>query len=552
MEATAIQNSIIESTGNTVVIASPGSGKTFVISEKIKKLLGDDAMLNYQGVIAISYTRKASSNLKQRSLVDGVWSKNSFFGTIDSFCLTQIVLPFGNFVMGHPAKKDVVSVAYSELTNDQKEDFRWLTEGHPPYDDIKAPTWELFYKLYVGGQVMIESLELLALHILKQCQACRKYIKARYKYIFIDEYQDADEYTNGVFRELINLGISGNVVGDSNQSIFGFAHKSSKYLISLEQDPNFTAFRLSNNFRCSAPIINYSNRLIDKNCALLETEDDGMELITVTGTEKGVAACIDGCLKEDCEKYNVTDMSQVAILVKNKRTQELIDQNLDAPHRVIESTDLDADLNPRSRLYGMLLQFYLDATMRFLSITDEFVDYEMLTETERISLKELKEKIMAVAMVEKEDKLPGLFKQVGDILLPNIDEGLATIHLEKVLADKSLLDTYRPITGDEVLIMTLHKAKGLEFDIVYHLNLNQWELPFKKVENRDFDNPLYPNWNQDIDLHYVGITRAKKACFMITSTQRHNSIGAIKSSQPSEFLSLNGLDKLRKDYTYNS
>ena len=60
MEATTIQNSIIECGGNTVVMASPGSGKTFVISEKIKKILGDDSMLNYQGVIAISYTRKAS------------------------------------------------------------------------------------------------------------------------------------------------------------------------------------------------------------------------------------------------------------------------------------------------------------------------------------------------------------------------------------------------------------------------------------------------------------------------------------------------------------
>lgn len=178
MEATTIQNSIIECGGNTVVMASPGSGKTFVISEKIKKILGDDSMLNYQGVIAISYTRKASGNLKQRTLVDGVWSKNSFFGTIDSFCLTQIVLPFGGFVMGY-ANCEVAPVAYSDLTEEQKADFKWLTEGHPPYGDIKEPTWKLFYGLYTEGKVIIESLELLALHILKECPACRKYIKAR-------------------------------------------------------------------------------------------------------------------------------------------------------------------------------------------------------------------------------------------------------------------------------------------------------------------------------------------------------------------------------------
>ncbi len=549
MEATPIQNSIIECEGNTVVMASPGSGKTFVISEKIKKILGDDATLDYQGVIAISYTRKASGNLKQRTLVDGVWSKNSFFGTIDSFCLTQIIIPFGDYVMGRSAC-DIQPVAYCDLTEEQKENFRWITEGHPPYEDIKSPTWKLFYDLFVEGKVIIESLELLALHILKNCPACRKFIKARYKYVFIDEYQDADEYTNDIFLELISLGITGNVVGDTNQSIFGFAHKSSKYLMELEQHPEFTVFRLARNFRCSAPIVNYSNRLMDENCTLIDTSEEGVELITIDGAEERVAFYIDQFVTEDCEKNQVTDMSEVAILVKNKRTQEIIDEKLETPHRVIETTELDADLNPRSRLYGLLLQYYLDSTMRFMAIIDEFLDYDNLTISNRKRLGQIKEEIRSVQMAEIEEELPRLFKAVGDIILPKYEEGKATEHLEAVLAEKRMLDTYRPITGDEVLIMTLHKAKGLEFDIVYHLNLNQWELPFKQVKDGDFDNPLYPNWEQDLDLHYVGVTRAKKACYLISSKQRHNAVGKIKKSSPSEFLTLNGVDKLRQNYSY--
>lgn len=549
MEATAIQRNIIECTGNTVVMASPGSGKTFVISEKIKKILGDDALLNYQGVIAISYTRKASGNLKQKTLVDGVWSKNSFFGTIDSFCLTQIILPFGRFVIGH-SSCDVVPVAYNDLNNEQRDGFKWIIKGHPPYESISYPTWEMLYDLYTEGKVMIESLELMALHILKECPACRKYVKARYKYIFIDEYQDADEYTNGIFMELLGLGIIGNAVGDANQSIFGFAHKSSKYLMALEQHPDFTAFRLARNFRCSIPIVNYSNRLMDKNCALIDTDEEGVELISVDGAEERVALYIDKYIKEDCDKNCVTNMSEVVVLVKNKRTQELMNQYLNTPHRVIESTDLDADLNPRSRLYGLLLQFYWDATMRFMTITDEFMDYEALTENERNRLKEIKDDIKSVSIAEIEDELPKLFKSVGDIILPGFEEGKAKTHLESVLANKGMLDTYRPITGNEVLIMTLHKAKGLEFDIVYHLNMNQWELPFKKIVNGNFDNPLYPNWNQDLDLHYVGVTRAKKACYLISCSQRHTPDGKIKKSQPSEFLYINGVEKLRRDFTF--
>lgn len=243
-------------------------------------------------------------------------------------------------------------------------------------------------------------------------------------------------------------------------------------------------------------------------------------------------------------------MSEVAILVKNKRTQELIDQNMEVPHRVIESTVLDADLNPRSRLYGLLLQFYLDGAMRFMAITDEFVDYDALTGNERKRLKELEEEIRSVDMVEIENELPRLFKAVGDIFLPDYEDGNASVHLGSVLGDKKMLDTYRPNTGDEVLIMTLHKAKGLEFDIVYHLNLNQWELPNRMVIDNDWDHPQYPTLDQDLDLHYVGVTRAKKACFLITSTQRHNADGAKKKAWPSEFLEWNGVQELRKEYSY--
>jgi DNA helicase-2/ATP-dependent DNA helicase PcrA len=546
MEPTPIQRDIINDEGNTVVLASPGSGKTFVMSEKIKKILGNEDVPEYQGVIAISYTRKASGNLKRRALSDGVWSKNSFFGTIDSFCLTQIILPFGDYVMGYAAK-EVRPVVFGSLNTERKTDFEWIIRDHPDYEDINQQGWNNLYQLYHEGKVLIESLELIALHVIKECEACRKHLQARFRYIFIDEFQDADTYTNGIFHELIGLGLIGNAVGDVNQSIFGYAHKSSQYLEELETTPGFTPYWLEDNFRCSIPIVNYSSRLLHPDYVITESEDEPIKLVYVNGDEESVADYLNHHIEVHCAEREITDMGEVVILVRNGRTQTAIDNCLDIPHRVIETTALDQDLNPRSRLYAQLLQFYFSDNMSFLGVIDDNADYEMMTKNERDRLITLKEEIKSVEENEIEDELPRLFKAVADIVLPKFEEGDAKNNLIMVLGNERMRDTYKPLTGNEVVIMTLHKAKGLEFEMVYHLNMNEYEIPFKKYENYQ---AVYPNETQDLDLHYVGITRAKKACFLITNTLRHNSYDELKRSRPSEFLSRNGVDELRVDEYY--
>ena len=545
MVPTDIQKKIIQCEGNIVVLASPGSGKTFVLSEKIRRVLKDNITLDYQGVIAISYTRKASANLKKRTLGDGMQSKNSFFGTIDNFCLTQIIETFGCYTFGH-SSKDIEVKGLNELDNNGKNLFEWIKEIHPDYDDIEATQIEDLKALFCQGYVLVESLELLALFIIKNCPACRKYLQARYKYVFIDEFQDADTYTNELFLLLIELGLKGIAVGDVNQSIFGFANKNSEYLKSLETKTDFTSFTLGDNFRCSIPIINYSNRLLDENSTILDTDKEGMYLVRVNGSEYSIAEYIDNEIESVKSEWNVSDNSEIAILVKNERTQKIIDESLEVPHRVIKTTPLDMDLNPRSRLYTLLLRFYFDDSLAFMSVIDEYVEFGSLTIYERKRL--IEESLLVKSIDEMEvDQLSIHFKTIADILLPKIQDGTSLQKLNKILNNEKDLESYKPLSSNEIQIMTLHKSKGLEFDIVFHLNMSDWELPFKHIENNDFNNPLYPNWEQDINLHYVGITRARKACYLVRGTQRTNSQNCLKPAHDSEFLSINKLYLLRKE-----
>jgi superfamily I DNA/RNA helicase len=96
MTPTQEQSNIINAAGHIVVVARPGSGKTFVLSEKIRLLI--PLLKEYEGVIAISFTNKASSELRERTLKGGFEKKESFFGTIHKFYISEFILSFGKQV----------------------------------------------------------------------------------------------------------------------------------------------------------------------------------------------------------------------------------------------------------------------------------------------------------------------------------------------------------------------------------------------------------------------------------------------------------------------
>ena len=350
MEPTEEQEKIINCDGNIVVLAAPGSGKTFVLSEKIKKTLKKEELLDYNGVVALSFTRKASSNLKKRSLAYGLPKKNSFFGTIDSFCLTQIIFPFGYSLLGYPSK-ELEILNLGDLDSVQKEEINSYIKSQTSLSKILNADLTIFRKLFQEGYIAINSIEYLALRIIFHSKACRRFLKARFKYIFVDEYQDVDEIFHNIFLEMLNLGLRGMVVGDIDQSIYGFANKSSKYLLELISLDQFNTFRLTTNFRSHPSIVEYANKLLRESFKI-NNKEKRVCFFRVEGDERTIAAFIDRYVNALCKKFEVKNLNDVAILVKNDQTLKLIDSALKTSHRKIVTTELEKDINPRSQLYA--------------------------------------------------------------------------------------------------------------------------------------------------------------------------------------------------------
>ena len=119
------------------------------------------------------------------------------------------------------------------------------------------------------------------------------------------------------------------------------------------------------------------------------------------------------------------------------------------------------------------------------------------------------------------------------------DNEISNLHI--VLNNDDMFESLFEIEDDTVPIMTIHKAKGLEFDVVFILDLHKFIIPKEK-----FNPNGYVDLEECKNIHYVALTRAKKAVILCLNTKRTNSKGIEKDGIISEFIR-NDLRVLRNE-----
>lgn len=522
-EPTPEQKKIIEETSNCVVIAKPGSGKTFTIAFKIRSILVD--LPHYKGVAAISFTNKASDELEHRSLPRGVDRKNSFFGTIDKFFISEIIIPFGDRVFGS-SNREIGVVKFTDINPSE------YPEYNPKIADIENCAF--FKKLFLDGKILLEKVGFLASLIYNNSPACRRYLKARFTHIIIDEYQDCDEWQHKLFIELVNLGLIGIAVGDLDQSIFAFANKRSDFLASLaRENGNFQTYVLTINHRCHLSIVNYSTKIIAENYLPQPVEEIRVLYKCIRGSEIEIAQWLTQSVPILANRYGLEKLNKVGVLFKNRQTGMEIHNNIELPHKPIITTPLDDDSSLWGSVFRKVLIWAFNTEQTKYEFIEQYLNFNFQEKTVLKIMGILRNLEDSISSGEPLINHVNQFEQVSQIIFPNARNNIALANLRTVLENGELLASFLPPADNEIQLLTLHKAKGLEFDIVFHLNLYQWILPQYKGD-----------YSQDLNLHYVGITRAKKCCVLCTSTHRQSN-GQIIAANPSEFLFLNNVEQLR-------
>jgi superfamily I DNA/RNA helicase len=280
--------------GALLILAGAGSGKTRVITHRIAHLILNKNV-SPENILAVTFTNKASREMFERAakLIKGNL-KGLTVSTFHAFgvrFLKKYISKIGyesNFsICDETDQLAIIKQALKKITFDPKkfqpqivlskisraknsgQELEFWNEADDDYDVIMPEIFQFYQsRLKINNLVDFDDLILLPLKIFRENPDLIPQVSVRYKYIMVDEYQD----TNGVQDELLKYLADYHknicVVGDDDQSIYGWRGAESKNILEFDRVwENCETIKLEQNYRSTTTILNAANSLIKNNSA---------------------------------------------------------------------------------------------------------------------------------------------------------------------------------------------------------------------------------------------------------------------------------------------
>jgi len=470
--------------------------------------------------------------------------------------------------------------------------------GNEYLPGIIAKVWRQYDKILAEEKALdFDDLLLRTVRLLKNQKEILEKYHNNWHYLLIDEYQD----TNKIQYELAKLLVAKHqnicAVGDTDQLIYGWRGASVRNLLEFEKDyPNTTVVLLEENYRSSKRILEVANRVIEKNHLRKEKRLFTQKPL---GEKVGIYSA-----------YNETDEAnylagKARSLIKADVPPEAIAvlYRANFQSRVIE----EAFLNEKIPYQVLGVRFFerkeikdILAYIKAALNPENLSDFKRAIENPRRGVGKV---TLAKALAGMEEKLPATARQkIGEFKnllamikkqaltgkpsetikfvlrisgietqlknggedekerLENIRElaSLAVKYdgltpeegMEKLLTDAALasdqdeLEKYKPA----VKLMTIHAAKGLEFDYVFITGLEEGLFPHEKLGEKEISEE---EGEEERRLFYVALTRARKKIFLSYASVR-TIFGSRQINLPSEFFADLDRQHLEEEYNLNS
>lgn len=596
--------------GPCMVLAPPGSGKTLIVTERTRYLIEESGVRPDQ-ILVITFTRYAAREMKER--FERLTAGKNYpvtFGTFHSIFYGILKCAYGigaNNLMSEKESSvllqevlDQTDIESTPEVEDEEELVRELLREvgmvknglcHLKDFHSKYLTQDEFAEVFRSYEHQKKELKKFDFDdMLVQCYALfRKKPEIlqgwqkRFQYILIDEFQDINRVQYEVIRMLAAPRYNLFVVGDDDQSIYGFRGAKPELMLYMKQEfPSLRTISLTVNYRSTEFITGAAARVIlhndtrfykrvqsfrgrGQNVHVQEVLDEQEEAQYVTeeiqkkldqGIKPGEIAVlfraavqarmISEILSEHripfemrdyvtnfYRHFIVKDMMAYLQLAAGKRDRSLFLTICNRPLRYLARNSMEN----RQVNFEELRKFYCDKDW-MLDIIDQFdVDVRMMKNmAPYAAIQYIRKKIgYDDFLIEYAEKHQISWKQLMDVMaeleersknFKSYDEW--EIHIAKYTQElEEQQAKARKIKGErenKVQLMTIHSAKGLEFEDVFVIHANEGEIPHQKAEKKD-------EIEEERRLFYVALTRAKNNLCISYITQKNGN-----SIKPSRFV----------------
>lgn len=596
--------------GPCMVLAPPGSGKTLIVTERTRYLIEESGVRPDQ-ILVITFTRYAAREMKER--FERLTAGKNYpvtFGTFHSIFYGILKCAYGigaNNLMSEKESSvllqevlDQTNIESTPEVEDEEELVRELLREvgmvknglcHLKDFHSKYLTQDEFAEVFRSYEHQKKELKKFDFDdMLVQCYALfRKKPEIlqgwqkRFQYILIDEFQDINHVQYEVIRMLAAPRYNLFVVGDDDQSIYGFRGAKPELMLYMKQEfPSLRTISLTVNYRSTEFIAGAAARVIlhndtrfykrvqsfrgrGQNVHVQEVLDEQEEAQYVTeeiqkkldqGIKPGEIAVlfraavqarmISEILSEHripfemrdyvtnfYRHFIVKDIMAYLQLAAGKRDRSLFLTICNRPLRYLARNSMEN----RQVNFEDLRKFYCDKDW-MLDIIDQFdVDVRMMKNmAPYAAIQYIRKKIgYDDFLKEYAEKHQISWKQLMDVMaeleersknFKSYDEW--EIHIAKYTQElEEQQAKARKIKGErenKVQLMTIHSAKGLEFEDVFVIHANEGEIPHQKAEKKD-------EIEEERRLFYVALTRAKNNLCISYITQKNGN-----SIKPSRFV----------------
>lgn len=346
--------------GPLLIMAGAGSGKTRVLTHRIAYLI-DEKMVNPWNILAITFTNKAAREMRERAMALNPATQDTLIATFHSMCV-RILRREGDhigynrhFTIVDPGEQRTLMKrilkqlnldpkkwnerailgTISNAKNDLLDEVAYEGLAADMYSQIVAKCYKLYQEELRRSEAMdFDDLIMLTLRLFDEHPDVLAYYQQRYQYIHVDEYQDTNHAQYQLVKLLASRFKNICVVGDADQSIYGWRGADMQNILDFEKDyPEAKVVLLEENYRSTKKILQAANDVIKNNRnrrdkKLWTQNDDGQQIIYYTGrneTEEAifVASIIDQLVGETGRRFK-----DFAVLYRTNAQSRTIEEAL--------------------------------------------------------------------------------------------------------------------------------------------------------------------------------------------------------------------------------